>query len=83
MANSNNLWDELCIVKFGIKPSELRPCPNETRILYIICYLRMKEAFYGTGTGRTAIGGGGGGGETNNVISGALFRRFNAMQQQQ
>ena len=70
LANSNDLWNELCKDKFGILASELRPPPDPTRVLYVMSYLRMKEAFYGVGaSGRRE--------ESVPVISGAMFRRLN------
>lgn len=56
--------------------NELIPAPNPTKGLYVISYLRMREAFYGDhvcammGMGRRRRG-------DNNVISGAMFRQFN------
>ena len=57
--------------------NELIPAPNPTKGLYVISYLRMREAFYGDevrammGMGRRRRG------NNNNVISGAMFRQFN------
>ena len=58
--------------------NELIPAPNPTKGLYVISYLRMREAFHGDercammgGMGRTRRG------NNNNVISGAMFRQFN------
>eukprot|EP00984_Skeletonema_dohrnii_P030902 scaffold22777_cov86-Skeletonema_dohrnii-CCMP3373.AAC.4 len=46
LANSNELWNELCKEKFGILASELTPPPDPTSV-YVMSHLRMKEAFYG------------------------------------
>lgn len=58
--------------------NELIPAPNPTKGLYVISYLRMREAFYGDdlcammgSMGRRRRG------NNNNVISGAMFRQFN------
>jgi hypothetical protein len=71
LANSNELWNELCKDKFGILASELTPPPDPTRVLYVMSHLRMKEAFYGASTVRT---------QRMQTISGAMFRRLNNRQ---
>ncbi|KAL7493596.1 hypothetical protein ACHAWT_002541 [Skeletonema menzelii] len=71
LANSNELWNELCKEKFGILASELTPPPDPTRVLYVMSHLRMKEAFYGASAVRR---------ENVQTISGAMFRRLNNMQ---
>ena len=71
LANSNELWNELCKDKFGILASELSPPPDPTRMLYVMSHLRMKEAFYGASTVRT---------QRMQTISGAMFRRLNNRQ---
>mmetsp|Transcript_2248 Transcript_2248/g.3408 ORF Transcript_2248/g.3408 Transcript_2248/m.3408 type:complete len:179 (+) Transcript_2248:215-751(+) len=68
LANSNELWNELCKEKFGILASELTPPPDPTRVLYVMSHLRMKEAFYGASAVRR---------ENVQTISGAMFRRLN------
>ena len=54
--------------------NELTPAPNPTKGLYVISYLRMREAFYGDDL--CAMMGSRGRGN-NNEISGAMFRQFN------
>eukprot|EP00984_Skeletonema_dohrnii_P030904 scaffold22777_cov86-Skeletonema_dohrnii-CCMP3373.AAC.6 len=74
LANSNELWNELCKEKFGILASELTPPPDPTRVLYVMSHLRMKEAFYGASAAvrRENV--------QTTIISGAMFRRLNNMQ---
>mmetsp|Transcript_13981 Transcript_13981/g.19855 ORF Transcript_13981/g.19855 Transcript_13981/m.19855 type:complete len:182 (+) Transcript_13981:273-818(+) len=72
LANSNELWNELCKEKFGILASELTPPPDPTRVLYVMSHLRMKEAFYGASSAVRR--------ENVQTISGAMFRRLNHMQ---
>mmetsp|Transcript_13888 Transcript_13888/g.20958 ORF Transcript_13888/g.20958 Transcript_13888/m.20958 type:complete len:182 (-) Transcript_13888:155-700(-) len=72
LANSNELWNELCKEKFGILASELTPPPDPTRVLYVMSHLRMKEAFYGASAAVRR--------ENVQTISGAMFRRLNNMQ---
>jgi hypothetical protein len=75
LANSNELWNDLCKEKFGVLASELTPPPDPTRVLYVMSHLRMKEAFYGAAaTPRRR--------ENVQTISGVVFRRMNNMQTQ-
>jgi len=73
LANSNELWNELCKEKFGILASELTPPPDPTRVLYVMSHLRMKEAFYGASAAVRRE-------NVQTTISGAMFRRLNNMQ---
>ena len=56
--------------------NELIPAPNPTKGLYVISYLRMREAFYGDEV-CAMMGSMGRRRGNNNVISGAMFRQFN------
>jgi hypothetical protein len=75
LSKCNTIWKNLCISKFGIDVNELIPAPNPTKGLYVISYLRMREAFYGDNL--CAMMGMGRRRGNNNVISGAMFRQFN------
>ncbi len=70
LANSNELWNELCKEKFGILASELTPPPDPTRVLYVMSHLRMREAFYGAAAPARRR-------ENVPTISGVMFRRLN------
>lgn len=73
LANSNELWNELCKEKFGILASELTPPPDPTRVLYVMSHLRMKEAFYGVAAASSTARRR----ENVETISGVMFRRLN------
>jgi hypothetical protein len=75
MANSNDLWTELCKEIFGVSPSELNPAPDPTRMLYVMSHLKLRYLLCHGGPG----GSGAFHGSGNNhipVISASLFRSF-------
>mmetsp|Transcript_27844 Transcript_27844/g.47332 ORF Transcript_27844/g.47332 Transcript_27844/m.47332 type:complete len:179 (-) Transcript_27844:2523-3059(-) len=76
MANANELWTELCKQNFGVAPSELKPSPDPTRILYVMSHLKLREALSCGGSG---IGHGWGGRMSNSipVISALAFHGSN------
>ena len=44
MSNADELWTQLCKETFGVLPSELKPPPDPTRILYVMSHLKLREA---------------------------------------
>ena len=52
MANSDELWTELCKQVFGVAPFELTPPPDPTRILYVMSHLKLRETLSFGSTGR-------------------------------
>lgn len=43
MANNNDLWNRLCLEKFGVVAEELRPKPDPVRMLYVLQVRRMRD----------------------------------------
>eukprot|EP00578_Thalassiosira_sp_NH16_P023941 CAMPEP_0181093052 /NCGR_PEP_ID=MMETSP1071-20121207/9242_1 /TAXON_ID=35127 /ORGANISM="Thalassiosira sp., Strain NH16" /LENGTH=74 /DNA_ID=CAMNT_0023175265 /DNA_START=369 /DNA_END=593 /DNA_ORIENTATION=+ len=72
MANADELWTELCIETFGVAPSQLRPPPDPTKMLYLMSHWKLRETL--------CVGGAGGvgWGWNNNipVISASALRGF-------
>mmetsp|Transcript_15054 Transcript_15054/g.27350 ORF Transcript_15054/g.27350 Transcript_15054/m.27350 type:complete len:191 (+) Transcript_15054:130-702(+) len=75
MANANELWTQLCKEIFGVSPSQLKPSPDPTRILYVMSHLKLRETLCLGG-----VAGGWGRGNNNiQVISASTFRSFNLL----
>ena len=63
MSNADELWTQLCKETFGVLPSELKPPPDPTRILYVMSHLKLREALsrarngpaFNSGLGRRTI----------------------------
>ena len=43
MAYEDELWNNLCQTKFGVKADELRPKPDPVRMLYVLQVRRMRD----------------------------------------
>ena len=76
-AHCDDLWTRLCVATFGVAPSELKPAPDPTRLLYVMSHLKLRCLL-----GRGGAGAGCGRGDAP-AISGALFRRFGGLRVQE
>ena len=57
LANNNELWSELCKVRFGVLPTQLVPPPDPTRILYMMSHISLRETLsLGSNNARGGLG---------------------------